>query len=103
MARAMAVQPVPENPEPGSLPVRDEVCPDPKIPKLMIRQRHGRLFDELDLSRLDLWTPELVEKAHRLLAKYHDVFSLDPMELGCTHSTKHTIKVTDDTPIQGMI
>ena len=53
----MAVQPVPENPKPGSLPVQDEVCPDPETPKLMIRQRHGRLFDELDLSRLDLWTP----------------------------------------------
>ena len=35
--------------------------------------------------------------AHQLLAKYHDVFSLEPAELGCTHSTKHTIKVTDET------
>ena len=32
--------------------------------------------------------------------KYHDVFSLDPMELGCTHSTEHTIKVTNDTPFK---
>ena len=34
------------------------------------------------------------------LAEYHDVFSLDPAELGCTHSTEHTIKVTDDTPFK---
>ena len=27
-------------------------------------------------------------------------FSLEPMELGCTHSTEHTIKVTDDTPFK---
>ena len=66
----------------------------------MIRQRHGKLFNELDLSGLDLWAPELVEKAHQLLAKYHDVFSLDLVELGCTHSTEHTIKVTDDTPFK---
>ena len=66
----------------------------------MIRQRHGRLFDELDLSGLDLWAPELADKAHWLLAKYHDIFSLDPVELGCTHSTEHTIKVTDDTPFK---
>ena len=66
----------------------------------MIRQRHGRLFDELDLSGLDSWTPELAEKACWLLTKYHDVFSLDLAELGCTHSTKHTIKVTDDTPFK---
>ena len=97
MARAMAVQPVPKIPEPGSLQVQDEVCPDPQTPKLMIRQTHGRLFDELDLSSLDWWAPELADKACQLLAKYHDVFSLDLVELGCTHITKHTIKVTDDT------
>ena len=43
---------------------------------------------------------ELADVAHWLLAKYHDVFSLDPMELGCTYSTEHMIKVTDDTPFK---
>ena len=100
MARAMAIQPVPKTPKPGSLQVQDEVHPDPQTPKLTIRQRHGRLFNELDLSGLDLWAPELADKAFQLLAKYHDVFSLDPAELGCTHSTEHTIKVTDDTPFK---
>ena len=57
-------------------------------------------FDKLDLSSLDSWTPELVDAAHYLLTKYHDVFSLDPVELGCTHSTEHIIKVTDDTPFK---
>ena len=77
------------------------MCLDPQTPKLTIRQRHGRLFDELDLSSLDSWAPELADKARWLLAKYHDIFSLDPMkELGCTHSTEHTIKVTDDTPFK---
>ena len=66
----------------------------------MIRQRHGRLFDELDLSSLDSWAPELADKACQLLAEYHNVFLLDPVELGCTHSTEHTIKVTDDTPFK---
>ena len=100
MARAIAVQPVPDIPKPGSLQVQDEVCPNPQIPKLMIRQRHGKLFDELDLSGLDSWAPKLVDKACQLLAKYHDIFLLDPAELGCTHSTDHTIKVTDDTPFK---
>ena len=35
-----------------------------------------------------------------LLTKYHDIFSLHPAELGCTHSTEHTIKVTDNTPFK---
>ena len=100
VARAMAIQLVPNIPEPGSLQVQDEVCLDPQTLKLTIRPRHGRLFDELDLSGLDLWAPELADKACRLLAKYHNIFSLDPAELGCTHSTEHTIKVTDDTPFK---
>ena len=73
---------------------------DPQTPRLTVRQRHGKLFDELDLSGLDSWAPELAHTAHQLLAKYHDMFSLDPGELGCTHSTEHTIKVTDDTPFK---
>ena len=73
---------------------------DPHTPKLTVRQRHGKLFGELDLSGLDSWPPELAGAACQLLAKYHDVFFLDPMELGCTHSTEHMIKVTDDTPFK---
>ena len=65
-----------------------------------MRQRHGKLFDELDSSSLNSWTPELEDAAHWLLAKYHNVFSLDPAELSCTHSTEHIIKVTDDTPFK---
>ena len=96
----MAVQLVPNIPKPGSLQVKDEVCPNPQTPKLTIRQRHGKLFDVLNLSGLDSWAPELADKACRLLAKYHNVFSLDLAELGCTHLTEHTIKVTDDTPFK---
>ena len=49
---------------------------------------------------LDSWTLELVDAACWLLAKYHNVFSLGPAELGCTHSMEHIIKVTDDTPFK---
>ena len=100
VVRAIPVQLLPETPKLGSLSVPDKACPDPQTPKLTIRQICGKLFDELDLSDLDLWAPKLEDKAHRLLAEYHDVFSLDPVELGCTHSTEHTIKVTDDTPFK---
>ena len=59
-----------------------------------------KIFVELDLSGLDSWTSELADVAHWLLAEYHDVFSLDPAELGCTHSTEHMIKVMDNTPFK---
>ena len=100
VVKVIPVQLLLKTPKPGSLPVLDEACPNPQTPKLTIRQRHGKLFDELDLSSLDSWVPELADKACQLLAEYHDVFSLDPAELWCTHSTEHTIQVTDDNPFK---
>ena len=100
VVQMIPVQLVPGALEPDSLPHQKEVCPNPETPKLTIRQRHGKLFDELDLSGLDSWAPKMVDKACQLLAKYHDVFSLDQAELGCTHSTEHAIKGTEDTPFK---
>ena len=100
MARVVAVLPVPELPEGEQLLGGADESHDSHTPRLTVRQRHGKLFNELDLSGLDSWTPELADVTCWLLSKYHDVFSLDPAELGCTHSTEHTIKVTDDTPFK---
>ena len=69
VVRVIPVHLLPKTPKLGSLPVSDEACPDPQTPKLMIRQRHGKLFDELDLSGLDSWAPELADKACQLLAE----------------------------------
>ena len=68
--------------------------------KLTVKQRQEKLFGVLDLSGLESWPPNLVASAQSLLAKYHDVFSLEASELGCTHSTKHVITVTNDTPFK---
>ena len=100
VVRMIPVQLEPEAHEPDALPDRHETCQGQQASKLTIRQRCGKLFDELDLSGLDQWAPEMVDKACQLLAEYHDIFSLDPAELGCTHSTEHAIKVTDDTPFK---
>ena len=98
VARVISVLPVPKPPKRKSLQVEDNTCPDLHTPKLMVRQRCGKLFNELDLSGLNAWAPELADTAHWLLAEYHDVFSLDPV--GCTHSTEHAINVMDDTPFK---
>ena len=81
VARVVAF-PVPEPPEEVQLLEGADDPQDPHASRLTIRQRHGKLFDELDLSGLDSWTPELADAACQLLAKYHNVFSLDPAELG---------------------
>ena len=97
VARAVVALLVPKPPMEVQLQEGVDELQDPHTPKLTVRQRHGKLFDELGLSGLDSRPLGLADAAHQLLAKYHDVFSLDPAELGCTHSMEHTIKVTDDT------
>ena len=71
-----------------------------QTPKLTVKQRQEKLFEELDLSGLESWPPELVASTWSLLAKYHNIFSLEPSKLGCTHSTKHVIKLTNCTPFK---
>ena len=100
MARKVAALPVPEPLKGVKLQEKAGKYHDSHTPELTVRQRNGKWFDELDLSSLDLWTPELADAAHQLLAKYHDAFLLDLAKLGCTHSTEHIIKVTDNTPFK---
>ena len=100
VARAVAALPVPKPSEEVQLLEGADEPQNSHSLRLTIRQRHGKLFDELDLSGLDSWAPKLADAACWLLAKYHDVFSLDPAELGCTHSMEHMIKVMDDTPFK---
>ena len=100
VARAVAALPMPKPSEEILLQEGGDEPQSPHTPRLTVRQRHGKLFNELDLSGLDSWVPELVDAAHWLLAQYHNVFLLDSAELGCTHSTEHMVKVTDDTPFK---
>ena len=75
VARVVAASPVPKPPEEEQLLEGADEPHDLHTPRLTFRQRQGKLFDELDLSGLDSWAPELADAAHWLLAKYHDVFS----------------------------
>ena len=52
-----------------------------------LMQRQEKLFEELDLSGMETWPPKMAASTKFLLAKYHEVFSLEPRELGCTLST----------------
>ena len=100
VARAVTATPLPKLSVEAQLQEGGNEPQDPCAPKLTVRQWHGKLFDELDLSGLDSWALKQVDAAYWLLAEYHDVFSLDPMELGCTHSIEHMIKVTDNDPFK---
>ena len=66
--------------------------------KMSIEQRKEMLLQQLDLSRLEGWSGANCASAHALLSEYHDIFLLEPGELGCTSLAKHEIKVVDDEP-----
>ena len=100
MARIVAVTQLSEPPLQTNLTEASEEAHSLQVPRLTMKQRQEKLFEELDLSGLESWPPKLLASTWSLLDKYHDVFSLEPSELGCTHSTRHVIKVTNDTPFK---
>ena len=68
--------------------------------KMSVERRREVLFQQLDLSGLEGWSEGNQVAAHALLAEYHDIFSLEPGELGCTNLAKHEIRVVDNEPFK---
>ena len=52
-----------------------------QMPKLSMKQRQEKLFEELDLSWLESWPPNLADSTQSLFAEYPNVFSLEPVNL----------------------
>ena len=69
-------------------------------PTLSVGGHQEKLMATLDLSGLDKWPEQKAKHACQLLMEYHDIFSLDDNELGCTSQVKHSIKVADDKPFK---
>ena len=88
VARAVAATWVPEPPMWTSMIEALDEAQGLQMPKLTMKQRQEKLFEELDLSRLKSWPLQLADSAQSFLAEYHDIFSLEPSELSCTHSTE---------------
>ena len=58
------------------------------------------MLEKLELSGLDSWMEENKEKALNLLAEYHNIFTLEDGEMGCTKAAEHKFKVTDPKPFK---
>ena len=68
-------------------------------PSLSEVERQDLLLEKLDLTGLEAWPKDQVEKAHSLLKEYHDIFSLEKHDMGHTKAAKHKIVLKDpDTP-----
>ena len=62
-------------------------------------ERQDLLLEKLDLTGLEAWPKDQVERARSLLKEYHDIFSLEKCDVGHTKAAKHKIVLKDpDTP-----
>ena len=50
--------------------------------RVSVQKRREVLFQQLDLSGLEGWSDKNQAAAHALLAEYHDIFPLEPEEMG---------------------
>ena len=73
MARAMRAQ-----------EVETRRCFTCNQPSLTEAERQDLLLEKLDLTGLEAWPEDQVEKAHSLLKEYHDIFSLEKCDVGHT-------------------
>ena len=68
-------------------------------PTLTEAERQDLLLEKLDLTGLEAWPKDQVDKAHSLLKEYHDIFSLEKHDVGHTKAAKHKIVLKDpNTP-----
>ena len=76
----------------------------PTKPHLSMEERHKLLIATLEkdggLERLKTWPSKLAARATRQLLEYHDIFSLEPHEIGCTDVMEHNIELLDHEPFK---
>ena len=58
------------------------------------------MMDKLNLDGLSEWSPHNAAIVRELLCFYHNIFVLEPNELGFTSAIKHEICINDDKPFK---
>ena len=59
-----------------------------------------RLLGKLNLDGPSNWTPQNAAVAQDLVLAFHDIFTLEGNEPGCTSAVKHEICITDSKPFK---
>ena len=67
---------------------------------LLVAARQEKLLEKLNLDGLAHWSPENAVVARELILAYHDVFTLESNELGCTSAIEHEIHIKNDEPFK---
>ena len=71
-------------------------------PSLTEAERQDLLLEKLDLTGLEAWPEDQVEKACSLIKEYHNIFLLKKHDVGHTKAAKHKIvlKAPDTSPFK---
>ena len=73
-----------------------EARPEPML--VVVRQE--KLLEKLNLDGLAHWSPGNAVAARELVLAYHDVFTLEGNELGCTNAIEHEICIENSEPFK---
>ena len=67
---------------------------------MSVAVRQEKLLEKLNLDGLAHWSSENVVAGRELALAYHDVFTLESNELGCTSAIEHEICIENDEPFK---
>ena len=70
----------------------------PEPMSVVVRQE--KLLEKLHLDGLAHWSPGNVAVVRELVLAYHDVFTLESNELGCTSAIKHEVCIENSEPFK---
>ena len=59
-----------------------------------------KLWEQLDITGSETWTKEQKASIRETFEEFHNVFALNPLELGQTSLVQHSIKITDPKPFK---
>ena len=98
VVRAMSASPVP----PAELsPEMEAVLGAEARPETMsVVVRQEKLLEKLNLDGLAHWSPGNAAVVRELVLTYHDVFTLEGNELGCTSAIEHKIHIENSKPFK---
>ena len=71
-----------------------------RLEPLSVAVRQEKLLEKLNLDGLAHWSPENALAVIELVLAYHDVFTLESNELGCTSAIEHEIRIENDEPFK---
>ena len=92
---AMLVSPVELSPE-----MEAALGKESRPETLLVVTRQEKLLEKLNLDGLAHWSPENAVAARELVLAYHDVFTLESNELGCTSAIEHEIRIENEEPFK---